>query len=87
MYSPVESKSPSNGLSGLVMLFLFDGECFKAATQNVRRYNGRRALVHEKKKEHRVMFSRTDLQINYVKYAYTRGRSKRVTLQKLTSVP
>lgn len=30
--SPVESKSPSNGLSGLLILFLFDGECFKAAT-------------------------------------------------------
>ena len=26
----VESKSPSSGLSGLVMLFLFDGECFNA---------------------------------------------------------
>lgn len=30
--SPVESKSPSSGLSGLLMLFLFDGECFKAVT-------------------------------------------------------
>lgn len=30
--SPVESKSPSSGLSGLLILFLFDGECFKAAT-------------------------------------------------------
>lgn len=30
--SPVESKSPSSGLSGLLILFLFDGECFKAVT-------------------------------------------------------
>lgn len=29
----MESKSPSRGLSGLVMLFLFDGECFNAETQ------------------------------------------------------
>ena len=29
---PVESKSPSSGLRGLEILFLFDGECFRAVT-------------------------------------------------------
>ena len=94
--SPVESKSPSRGLRGLVMLFLFDGECFNAETQ-IGTLLVHIAVVARARREGLQETSIILMEVGTINwrrvsklvpmYRKKGDLSNELTLQKLTSVP